>query len=190
MNLSFSGPHSFASGDACLFWAAEAMQGGIYLWTIEQNDETGHWIHYIGETYEFGKRHREHLNGILSLQYGICDVEKARKGELEFLYHGGFRNKDLKAATDQLDQWADLQDEILQYLSAISLFIAPLEADNTGRREVEGLIAWDLKKNHAEVAALLPDDIRFWAPKKNVSLNIRSPEKIAGLGKRIDFLPS
>ena len=92
-------------------------------------------------------------------------MEKARKGELQFLYHGRFRNKDLKGVTDRIAQWADLQDEILQYLSAISLFIAPLEADNTGRREVEGLIAWDLKKNHAEVAALLPDDIRFWAPK-------------------------
>ena len=79
VNLSFSGPYSFASGDACLFCAAEAMRGEIYL--------------------------------------------------------------------------------------------GP-------------------EKNHAEVAALLPDDIRFWAPKKNASLNIRSPEKIAGLGERIDFLAS
>ena len=166
MNLSFSGPYSFASGDACLFCAAEAMRGGIYLWTIEQNDRTGHWIHYIGETYEFGKRHREHLNGILSLHYGICDVEKARKGELQFLYHGGFRNKDLKGATDQIDQWADLQDEILQYLSAISLFIAPLEADNTGRREVEGLIAWDLKKTTQRSPHYFPTTSVFGLLKK------------------------
>jgi hypothetical protein len=89
----FEGPFTLVEGEKCLFQSVFTTSSGIYLWTIKQDSDNTHLIHYVGETVLLGKRHREHLIQILGLNYGIFDPDKARQGVSDLLWKGLWRDK-------------------------------------------------------------------------------------------------
>lgn len=91
-HLHFNGPYTFTDEGESVFRCQHAKTGGIYLWTVRQEDGA-HLIHYIGETAWLGWRHREHLVQILGLNYGIYDISDAREGKLTPLWKGLWRDR-------------------------------------------------------------------------------------------------
>ncbi len=88
VRLDFQGPFSFVESSSSIFKAPCASTGGVYLWTIRQRDDDTHLIHYVGETNSLADRHYDHLNHILSLNYGIFHPEKAQEGFCELVWPG------------------------------------------------------------------------------------------------------
>jgi len=83
--LTFEGPFTFTEDSTSVFRSPSAAAPGVYLWTVRQNRDHTHLIHYVGETGALGERHREHLTEILGLNYGIFDPDIARDGICEFI---------------------------------------------------------------------------------------------------------
>ena len=182
IELNFVGPFSFLEGESCLFQSSMAQSAGVYLHTIKQDVDNTHLIHYIGETASFSKRHKEHLVNILGLNYGIFDPDKARQGICEILWRGLWRVKTADGPSFQVDAYRRLHNDILRYLSVLSVFFAELEGDDLLRRQVEGCIGWNLRNNHPDHKALYPDDNRIGAKNDthNGNLRIAMPEIIRG----------
>jgi hypothetical protein len=189
IDLSFVGPFTFSDGNACLFRSAVAASPGIYLWTIVQDCDGAHLIHYVGETTSLGKRHREHLIQILGLNYGIFDPDKARQGVSELLWQGLWRDKTVSGPLMQLAAYREIHQDVLRYLSILNVFFAELHVDRDLRRHVEGCIGWHLRNNHPEHKALYPDDNHVGTMKErgNGNLHITATATIRGLDAAIPY---
>lgn len=187
--LNFVGPFTLVDGKACVFHSAFAASPGIYLWTIRQDYDDTHLIHYVGETVSLGKRHREHLIQILGLNYGIFNPDKARQGVSELLWKGLWRDKTATGPLMQLEAYRSIHQDVLQYLSILNVFFAELNADSNLRKHVEGCIGWNLRNNHREHKALYPDDnhVGTMKDKTNGNLYISVPETIKGLDGVIPY---
>jgi len=189
IDLNFVGPFTLIDGKACVFHSAFAASPGIYLWTIKQDDDNTHLIHYVGETVSLGKRHREHLIQILGLNYGIFDPEKARQGVSELLWNGLWRDKTVSGPLIQLEAYRRIHEDVLRYLSILNVFFAELKGDSNLRKHVEGCIGWHLRNNHPEHKALYPNDnhVGTRKDKNNGTLRILVPETIRGLDEAIPY---
>jgi hypothetical protein len=189
IHLNFIGPFTFTDGNSSLFRSAYAASSGIYLHTIRQYSDNAHLIHYVGETALLGKRHKEHLIQILGLNYGIFDPDKARKGICELLWKGLWRDKTAIGPFMQIEAYRKLHQEVLQYLSILTVFFAELDVDKNLRKHVEGCIGWHLRNKHPEHKALYPDDNHVGTKKeKNIgNLYINASETIRGLDAIIPY---
>ena len=189
IDLNFVGPFTFMDGEACVFHSAFAASPGIYLWTIRQDRDDTHLVHYVGETVSLGKRHREHLIHILGLNYGVFDSDKARQGVSELLWKGLWRDKTASGPSMQLEAYQAIHQHVLRYLSILNVFFAELNVGTNLRRHVEGCIGWHLRNNHPEHKALYPDDnhVGTMREKNNGILRISVPEVIRGLDGVIPY---
>ena len=189
IDLNFVGPFTFIDGNTCLFHSAFAASSGIYLWTIKQNADNTHLIHYVGETASLGKRHREHLIHILGLNYGIFDSDKARQGIIELLWKGLWRDITADGPSLQLEAYQRIHQDVLRYLSILNIFFAELNVDSNLRKHVEGCIGWYLRNNHPEHKALYPDDnhVGTMKEKNKGNLRIKASETIKGLDGIIPY---
>jgi hypothetical protein len=189
INLNFVGPFTFLDGSNCLFRSPLAASSGVYLWTIKQDFDNTHLIHYVGETAAFGKRHKEHLIHILGLNYGIFDPDKARQGVCELLWKGLWRDKTADGPPQQLQAYQRVHQDVVRYLSVLNVFFAELEVEKYLRKHIEGCIGWHLRNNHQEHKALYPDDTRIGTKKEKNRGNLRitMPEVIRGLDAIIPY---
>ncbi len=187
--LNFAGPFTLVEGEACLFKSAFVASPGIYLWTIKQDSDNTHLIHYVGETLSLGKRHREHLIHILGLNYGIFDPDKARQGVSELLWKGLWRDKTAVGPLMQLNAYQEVHESVLRYISILNVFFAELDVDRKLRKHVEGCIGWHLRNNHPEHKVLYPDDNHIGTKKDkgNGNLIISLPETIRGLDGFVSY---
>jgi hypothetical protein len=149
--------------------------------------EDRYYIHYVGEAFSFGRRHKDHLLGILSLHYGIFDVAAARRGEDVRLWPGLWREKGQAGPAKLLEAYARLQPQVLEYVAALDLFVAEVHVDKWLRKHLEGSIGWNLRRNHPEAKAIYPDDNRVgtMAAPPGIVLRISADEKIAGLDREL-----
>jgi hypothetical protein len=187
--LNFVGPFTFTKGDNSVFESAYARSAGVYLWTVRQRRDSSHLIHYVGETTNLAKRHREHLIHILGLNYGIFCPERAQNGGCELLWEGLWRDKTHLGTPRQLAAYEELHTEVVRYISIISIFFAELETENAMRRHVEGCIGWNLRTNHPEQKTLYPDDnhIGRMAARNHGKLLVTANEVIRGLDSEIPY---
>jgi hypothetical protein len=189
MRLHFNGPFSFIREENYLFESKFADDAGIYLWVIKDTEHNLNYIHYVGQTKEFGKRHREHLIHILSLNYYILDHIQARKGNLEIIWNGMWRDEGSKAAKRTLRVYEDVSRKVLDYIRIIDVYFAPTDFPNDIRRHVEGCIGWNLRSNHPEFKRFYPDDnnIVKWKKGLNERLYITSDQDTLGLDAEMDI---
>jgi hypothetical protein len=159
------------------------------LWTVRQASDNTYLIHYVGETVHLGNRQREHLIQILGLNYGIFDPDKARRGVCELLWGGLWRDKTTSGLGRMLFEYQRLNEDVVRYVEAISIFFAEMNAESTLRKHIEGCIGWNLRSNHPECKQLYPDDnhVGTRKVKKNGQLLITAAEVIRGLDASIDY---
>jgi len=182
-SLHFSGPFSFQAGERSLFHSQFAKSEGIYIWVNKDKVRNLNYIHYVGETTGFARRHREHITHILSMNYYTLDAEAAMRGEVSILWRGMWRDKTEDAVANTLAAYQSLSSKVLDYVSTIDVYFAPTTYDMYTRRHVEGSIGWNLRNNHPEHKRFYPDDNRVGTKKKKlgVMLSITSDEPILGL---------
>jgi hypothetical protein len=189
LQLHFHGPLSFLPGEASLFHSPYRDVSGVYLWTIK-SDVDGHYhIHYIGEAEKFARRHREHLVHVLGLNYGIIDPDNARRGVVKWLWPGLWRDKSAEGPGRLLERYARLADDVFRYVSALTVFVAPLDVARGDRRHVEGCLSKHLRTAHPEVKTLYPDDNRALAraTRLGVRLELTADAPIAGLDPMLEI---
>ncbi|MFN5708934.1 MAG: GIY-YIG nuclease family protein [Planctomycetota bacterium] len=189
ISLNFVGPFTFTEGAASVFEVPCSRAAGIYLWTIRQRRDNTHLIHYVGETKDLAKRHREHLIRILGLDYGIFDPEKAQDGESELRWKGLWRDKSSGGPLQQLAAYRKHHSDVLEYVSIINIFFAELQAERGLRKHIEGCIAKNLRKKHPEQSRLYPSDNRVGTLKSDhrCKLSVTASEIIRGLDSEITF---
>jgi hypothetical protein len=189
ITLNFEGPFTLVEGEKCLFQSVFTTSSGIYLWTIKQDSDNTHLIHYVGETVLLGKRHREHLIQILGLNYGIFDPDKARQGVSDLLWKGLWRDKTNIGPLMQLKTYRTIHEDVLRYISILNVFFAELDIESNLRKHVEGCIGWHLRNIHPEHKVLYPDDNHIGTSKNkgNGILKISVPETIRGLDDSIPY---
>ncbi|MCR4434168.1 MAG: hypothetical protein NUV70_09010 [Caldiserica bacterium] len=187
IELHFRGPFSFLNKSNSLFECEYARSKGIYLWTIKSN--FGYLIHYIGETGNFAKRHREHLINLLGLNYGIFDVPQAREGRQVVIWRGLWRLKSSFPIEDLLRVYQEKASQVIEYINSLDVFFAELNVDLNIRRHIEGSIGWNLRNNYPDFKVLYPDDNHIGAKpgKMKKKLVITSHEKILGLDPEIEL---
>jgi len=176
-------------GDSSIFKAACATWGGIYLWTFRQRSSGTHLIHYVGETFAFARRHREHLVHILGLNYGIIDAQKAEEGVCESLWRGLWRDRTPDGPSRQIGAYRRVHDGVLAYLSGVNVFFAELQKNRSMRRHIEGCVGWNLRNHHPDAKVLYPDDnhVGTMSARDHGELLITSTEPILGLDARIPY---
>jgi hypothetical protein len=77
---------------------------------------------------------------------------------------------------------------VVEYVRALEVFVAPVEADRSLRRHIEGSIASRLRTVHTDVKALYPDDnyAAAGSGKMQIRLEMTTDAPIAGLDHVLD----
>ena len=189
LSLHFAGPFTFSSGPQSLFHSEFANAEGIYLWTVQQAQDSSHLICYVGETTNFGKRHREHLIHILSMNYGVFDLDAAMHGQHVVLWGGLWRAKNIDGPDQLLSKFGDLVDRVRRNINITTIFFAPTQLESRLRKHVEGCIGWNLRNKHPEYKVLYPDDNHIGTGKRkdNGILRITADANIRGLDASIPY---
>lgn len=189
ITLDFVGPLTFTEGAKSIFHAPNAKSPGVYLWTIRQRDES-HLINYVGETKKsLASRHREHLIGLLGLDYDIIDAEKGQDGICEMVWKGLGREKNGTSAFEAIEAYQRVHGSVMSYLSALNIFFAELSIEDRLRKHIEGCIGWNFRKKHPESTALYPMNRQVGAmqDREHGNLLISASEPIRGLDERIPY---
>jgi hypothetical protein len=187
VKIHFNGPYSFANKNNSLFECKYSSSKGIYLWTI--NTKIGNLIHYIGETDNFAKRHREHLINILGLNYGIFDISQAKEVKSVLIWKGLWRDKSPNPVEKLLMNYSKLSAIVIEYINSLDVFFAETDVDNNTRKHIEGSIGWNLRTKYPDYKILYPDDNHIGRSTKRMGkkLYITSNEVILGLDSEIDL---
>jgi len=185
--LHFQGPFSYLNKESSLFHSENGQDEGIYLWVIKDISNNVNYIHYVGETTNFSKRHREHLTHILGLNYQVIDADSAKQGICRILWNGMWRDKRTDAAKHTLDNYASISRYVVNYVKCCDIYLAPTKFSREIRRHIEGCIGWNLKNKHPELTRFYPADMHTGMMKEplNKTLTISSDQPIAGLDDEI-----
>jgi hypothetical protein len=191
LTLDFKGPLTFSAGERCLFESEYRDAACVYLWTTQSGLDGSYWIHYIGETGRLSLRHRQHLTQILGLNYGINDVGAAGKETEEYVWRGMWRElRDANRAGPMrcVELYQKLAPDVVKYVEALSVFVAPVDIDRRLREHVEGSIARNLRANYPEFCALYSTDCRTGVGEdRGIRLEITWGAPIAGLDPVLDI---
>ncbi len=188
LSLHFNGPYSFTKRNS-LFYSEHADKEGIYLWVIKDTEHNVNYIHYIGETTNFRKRHREHIIHILGLNYYIINAKQARKGIHEVIWSGMWRDKSKDAVGNTIEQFDSVADHVTNYIDCIDIYFAPTNLPSNTRKHIEGSIGWNLRNKYPELNTFYPKDNHIGTSKENLNLEvlISSDEPIAGVDSRLNI---
>jgi len=186
-SLYFHGPYKFNFSLHYLFDSEYAQDEGIYLWVLKDRQHNLNYIEYIGETLTFANRQKQHLINILGLNYRIIDVEAASKGKLKVIWPGLWRNKTKDGVGTLLENYDEIKDYILSYISYLDIYLAPTKLEMQLRRHIEGCIGWNLRNNYPQYKKFYPDDNHIGTYPENLCevLKIESAEPILGLDSEL-----
>ena len=187
--LHFNGPYNFTKGDRSLFHSEFANDEGIYLWVIKDAKNDINYIHYIGETTNFGKRQKEHLTQILGLNYYVIDTDLAKQGIHEAIWTAMWRDKTNDAAGNDLKKYEQLNNDVRRYIEYMDVYFAPAAFSSEIRKHIEGCIGWNLRTKHPELTKFYPADNRVVRSKKllHEKITMSSDQPIAGLDSAIEI---
>lgn len=186
-SIHFHGPFNFFDGENSLFESEFSNETGIYLWVIKDAVKDLNYVHYIGETIRFAKRHREHITHILGLDYYVIDPVLARRGIHQIAWNGMWRDKSKNAAARTLRNYRDVSKIIIDYIKVIDIYFAQTDFPKDIRRHIEGCIGENFRNKDLEFTKFYPDDNRV-GPRKlpiNERLSITSDQAILGLDSEI-----
>lgn len=182
ISIYFNGPMTFLEGDRSLFQSKFTESAGIYLWVIKDKNDINR-IHYVGETFQFAKRQREHIIQILGLNYRIIEAISAREGREVIVWNGLWRDRSNQAVGLALERYESLSHEIMDYIQVIDVYFAETDVPVDIRKHIEGSIGWNLRNNHPESKLFYPDDNHVGTRKEKVGITlfITADEEILGL---------
>lgn len=170
ISLHFHGPFTFVDHGRGIAGSEFAKQEGLYLWT--KTDGTRRFIHYVGETTNFLKRHKEHLTQMLGLNYGVFRTDAVAVDDPTPIHGGMWRDKSEDPLTRTVQAWLRLQKEIFANVESVEVFLAPTTLTNEVRKHVEGCLARQLRLRHPVEARFYPGDNRT-IPRKTVGAAVR-----------------
>ena len=184
-SLHFRGPFTFIDHGHGIAASEFAKREGIYLWT--KTDGTRRFIHYVGETTLFLKRHKAHLTQMLGLNYGVFRADAIAADDPAPIHGGMWRDKSPDPVTNTVQAWLHLQQAILASVESVEVFFAPTSLTNDMRKHVEGCLARQLRKRHPEEARFYPADNRT-IPRKaqGVMIAVTSDLPIEGLDPELE----
>jgi len=185
--LHFHGPFGFAKGNNYLFDSAFAKSEGVYIWTIRDESKGVNYVHYIGETVSFAKRHREHLIQMTGLNYRIIDPSMAKRGVEKIVWDGMWRDKTPDAAAKLLEKYDEISKNVVEYINLIKIYFAPTKIENSLRKHIEGCLGMDLREKYPNLNIFYPKDnyVVTISNKFGEMLLIEMDEKIAGIDETI-----
>jgi hypothetical protein len=147
VEVRFEGPLTvMPEGDPhCLFTHDLADDNGIYLWTFPVNGKYRPW--YVGQTTAgFATRISQHIQGCLSGQYEVVDLQKLAAGELIVAWHPQSGSRSWLASLPKyLEAHADVAPKVVEMLRHSRFFLANLGDDKRTLNRVEGAIGRYLK---------------------------------------------
>jgi len=188
ISLHFHGPLTFTPGERCLFHSPLQDAACVYLWTIRSDLDGLYYIHYVGETTDFGARQREHLVHVLGMNWGIFDPVEARQGVQKRIWPGLWRDGSQDGPARLLQAYARGSTDVLRYIEALTVFVAETDVDRRLRKHIEGSVGRNLRDNHRDKSALYPEDNHIGVGRRiGASLLITADAPIAGLDPVIEI---
>jgi len=183
--LHFRGPFTFVDHGCGIASSGFETSPGIYLWV--KSDGERRFIHYVGETTNFLKRHKEHLTQMLGANYGVFRADAVAADDPAPIFGGMWRDKSRDPLTRTVQAWLGLQREIHANVESIEVFFAPTALSNGMRKHVEGCLARQLRQRHPEAARFYPADNRT-IPRamQGIRITVTSEVPIEGLDAEID----
>jgi hypothetical protein len=154
--LHFHGPFSFVDHGRQIATCEFARSEGVYLWVLTDGEHR--FIHYVGETTDFLKRHKQHLTNILGANYGIFRADAVAADDPVPIFGGLWRDRSTDPLTATVLRWQTLQHAVVAYLRSIEIYFAPTSLPTETRRHVEGRIARQLSDGHPRQARFYPAD--------------------------------
>jgi hypothetical protein len=155
-SLHFHGPFTFVDHGRGIAGSPFARSEGVYLWVLRDGERR--FIHYVGETTVFLKRHKQHLTQILGANYGIFRADAVAANDPTPVYGGMWRMRAEDPLSTTVAHWRAIQGAILAYLESIEVFFAPTSLPDELRKHVEGRIARQLTERHPAAARFYPPD--------------------------------
>lgn len=189
LHLQFSGPFILCGTNGVSALDAEiASKAGLYLWTVRTHE--GVLVEYVGETgVSFAERSRQHMVQCLGGYYRIWDASLLRQGKRELVWGGMWQKHRRNSMAEFISVYTDLAPKILDYLSVIDVFVAPLDSTQRIRRRIERAL-WDsLGDQPPPVSTFLQDSIRHNTRRKfeeePVAVSISCAQAIEGLPSQL-----
>jgi hypothetical protein len=154
--LQFHGPFTFVDHGRGIARSGFAASEGVYLWVLRDGERR--FIHYVGETSSFLKRHKQHLTQILGANYGIFRADAVAADDPTPVYGGMWRMQSDDPLSTTVAHWRTIRGAVIAYLESIEVFFAPTNLPAELRRHVEGRIARQLTERHPAAARFYPPD--------------------------------
>jgi len=154
--LHFHGPFTFVDHGRSIATCEFAQREGVYLWVLSDGEHR--FVHYVGETTNFLKRHRQHLTNILGANYGIFRADAVAADDPVPIFGGLWRDRSADPLSATVTRWQKLRHEVIAYLQSIEIFFAPTSLPTDLRRHLEGRIARQLSDRHPREARFYPAD--------------------------------
>ena len=168
--LHFHGPFVFSEPGKTIAGCDFAAYEGIYLWTLSNSSAV--YIHYIGETTNFLKRHKDHLTQMLGLNYGLFSPMAVQEQNPQPVYGGAWRDRSPDPLSNTLTNWLNYRDQIVPYIESIRVYFAPTNFEPGVRKHIEGCIARNLREKHAEYSLFYPRDNRTGTKKQKLGVRL------------------
>jgi hypothetical protein len=186
-SLHFHGPFTFVDHGRGIARSEFAAAEGVYLWVLRDGDRR--FIHYVGETTAFLKRHKQHLTQILGANYGIFRADAVAADDPTPVYGGMWRMKADDPLSTTVAHWRTMRGAVLAYLESLEVFFAPTDLPDQLRKHVEGRVARHLTERHPGAARFYPPD--NWTQTLPAPLGVRlavtSTRAIEGLDPEIEI---
>ena len=188
--IEFFGPFILASVNTdVLNDCAFANKRGLYIWAVEMPNKTFR-ITYIGETQRsFYLRTKEHIVKQLGGYYRVCEPNKLKNGECDFIWDGLWGKDSKNRFPEFLSNYLLLAPKIKESLLAHSIFLAPLNVEADKQKRIESAIASEVRKNSNE-SALFLSGVKYDQPlmqKENFIVKIKSSRVLEGLPTEINL---
>lgn len=183
VELNFQGPFTFHRSDHYLFSSECVSCEGVYVWTIRNELDDANYVHYIGETTSFGRRHREHLLQITGLNYRILDADHASRGIEQVIWNGMWRDRSPQAPANLIESYDDVSKSVTDYIRCIRVFFARTLLERDERMQIEACLAKTVRAQGLEANRYYPADnrVRALSGPHKFRLAIKTAEEIIGL---------
>jgi hypothetical protein len=185
-SLHFHGPFTFVDHGRGIARSEFAASEGLYLWVMRDGERR--FVHYVGETTAFLKRHKEHLTQILGGNYGIFRADAVAANDPAPIYGGMWRMHAEDPLSTAVAHWRTIHGAVLAYLDSIEVFFAPTALPGEVRKHVEGRIARQLTERHPAAARFYPPDnwTRTLPEPFGARIAVVSARRIEGLDPSIE----
>ena len=185
--VNFIGPFSWLGheGTRSIFDAPDGNKFGIYLWTVQLEEDGGELVNYVGKTNRsFSQRMKEHFKEHLAGFYHVYSPNEFRKGERKTIWGGMYLRHKTPSLLELAKVYPAISAQIIELANIYRFFIAPVDVSQRVLERIECALAKHLYDQSGKIGAFQEQGLNYRSRLESEEAGIatfQSSLKILGL---------